>query len=232
MECLEEVISGRSIILANLVTNRHTVVMKTVASRHVLGLLIALAGVVGCGNRAAPQPKYTAVGFRTATSDFAVSGGNLVVHPGKPGVMFGTVTKPMSSAQLSYVILFKLPPTTNESSLGLDGRAHREGSAVEAKSICTINGKRIEATSNYDLNEERAAVTNEKLTVGSKEVDPGAGRLFVVDLTTASPAYQQKKIALPDDVPKLEETADVERYAEVLLKHLQEKEPELKDWLK
>jgi hypothetical protein len=68
--------------------------------------------------------------------------------------------------------------------------------------------------------------------VGGKDVDPTAGRLFVLDLTTASPAYRQKKIALPDNVPQLEETGDVERYAEVLLKHLKAKEPELKDWLK
>jgi hypothetical protein len=54
----------------------------------------------------------------------------------------------------------------------------------------------------------------------------------VLDLTAASPAYEQKSIALPDEVPKLEETADVDRYVEILLKQLQEKEPELKNWLK
>jgi hypothetical protein len=206
--------------------------MNTPCSWHGLGLLIALTAAVGCSNRVAPQPKYTAVGFRTATDSFAVSGGHLVVHPGKPGMTLGTVTKPKDSPQLSYVILFKLPPTTNESSLGLDGHARSQGGVEEVKSICTINGKRIEATANYELNADRTAVTKEKLTVGGKEVDPAAGRLFVLDLTTASPAYQQKKIALPDNVPKLEETADVERYAEVLLKHLHEKEPELKEWLK
>jgi hypothetical protein len=68
--------------------------------------------------------------------------------------------------------------------------------------------------------------------VGGKEVDPSAGRLFVLDLTTDSPAYQQKKVALLDDVPSLRETADVERFADKLLKNLQEKEPELKDWFR
>jgi hypothetical protein len=205
--------------------------MNRPCSWHGLGLLIAPTGAVGCGNRVAPQPKYTAVGFRTTTGDFAVSGGHLVAHPGKPGVMFGTLTSPKGPQQLTYVILFKLPPTTNESSLRLDGHARSQGGA-EVKSVCTINGKRIEATANYESNKERTAVSKEKLTVGGKEVDPAAGRLFVLDLTPASPAYQQKKIALPDNVPKLEETADVESYAEVLLKHLQEKEPGLTDGLK
>jgi hypothetical protein len=205
--------------------------MKTPSSWLGLGLLIALTGAVGCDNRVAPQPKYTAVGYRTATGDFAVSGGHLVAHPGKPGVMFGTLTKPKDSPQLTYVILFKLPPTTNESSLGLGGHTRSEGGA-EVKSVYTINGKRIEATANYELNAERTAVAKETLTVGGKEVDPGAGRVFVLDLTAASPTYQQKKIALPDVVPKIEETADVERYAEVLLIHLQEKEPGLTDGLK
>ena len=205
--------------------------MNTLYSKYRLRLLIVLAGVVGCSNSVAPQPKYTVVGFRTATSDFAVSGGHLVLHPGKPGVTFGTLTKPKSAEQLMYVILFKLPPTTNVSSFGSDGHA-RTHEGADVKSVYTINGKRIEATAQLQLNKERTAVTKEELTVGGKEVDPAAGRLFVLDLTTASPAYQQKNIALPDDVPNLKETADVERYAEVLLKHLQEKEPGLKDWLK
>jgi hypothetical protein len=149
--------------------------MNTLFSWHGLGLLIALTGAVGCSNRIAPQPKYTAVGFRTATNGFAASGGHLVVHPGKPGVMFGTVTKPKDSPQLTYVILFKLPPTTNQSSLALDGHARSEGGVEEVKSVCTINGKRIEATAKYELNAERTAVTKEKLTLGGKEVDPAAG---------------------------------------------------------
>jgi len=82
------------------------------------------------------------------------------------------------------------------------------------------------------LNADRTAVSKEKLTIGGKEVDPAGGRLFLLDLTTDEPAYQQKKIDLPDDVPKLVETGDVERFAELLLKHLQEKGPDLKDWVK
>ena len=205
--------------------------MNTPCSWRGIVLLIALTSAVGCGNRVAPQPKYSIVGFRTATDNFAVSGGHLVVQPSKPGVTFGTVTKPNSSEEFIYVILFKLPPTTNESSFSTDCHA-RTHVGAEVKCVYAINGKRIEATADYEFNKERTAVTKEKLTVGGKEVDPAAGRVFVLDLTAASPAYQQKKIALPDNVPKLEEPADIERYAEVLLKHLQEKEPELKDWLK
>ena len=137
--------------------------MNTRFAWHGLGLLIALTGAVGCGDRVAPQPKITTVGFLSATDDFAVSGGHLVVLPGKPGVTFGTVTKPKTSQQLTYVILFKLPPTSNESSLGLDGYARSQGD-VEVKSVCTINGKRIEASAHYELNKERTAVTKEVLT--------------------------------------------------------------------
>jgi hypothetical protein len=205
--------------------------MNTPCSWHRLALLIVLTSAIGCGNRVAPQPKYTVVGGRSATDNFAVSGGHLAVHSGKPGVTFGTVTKPNRSEEFVYVILFKLPPTTNESSFGTDCRVNIHAGA-EVKCVYTINGKQIEATVDYEFNKERTAVTKEKLTVGGKEVDPAAGRVFVLDLTTASPVYQQKKLALPDNVPKLEEPADIERYAEVLLKHLQEKDPELKDWLK
>ena len=56
--------------------------MDTFCSCRHLGLLIVLAGLVGCSNSVAPQPDYTAVGFRTATDDFGVSGGHLVLRPG------------------------------------------------------------------------------------------------------------------------------------------------------
>jgi hypothetical protein len=198
-----------------------------------LGLLVALAGAVGCNHHQAPQPNYTAVGFRSASNDFAISGGNLAAHPGKPGMVFGTVKKPKSPAELTYVILFKLPPTTNESSLNLDGSARGDfQGGMEVKSICKINGTQFEATDSIALNADRTAVEKEKLTIGGKEVDPTAGRLFVLDLTAAAPNYQQKKVALPDEVPTIETTADLERYAETLLKRLNEKEPALKNWLK
>ena len=199
-----------------------------------LGLFIAVTGNVGCNSRTAIPTKHTTVGFGASTDNFAVSAGHLVDHPGKPGVTFGTVTtNSKKSTQLTYVILFKLPPSTNGSSFGVDGygRSFSAGGG-QVKSHFRINGKRIEASADYELNADRTAVSKEKLTIGGKEVDPAGGRLFLLDLTTDELAYQQKKIDLPDDVPKLVETGDVERFAELLLKHLQEKGPDLKDWVK
>jgi hypothetical protein len=199
-----------------------------------LGLLVAMAGAVGCNSRTAIPTKHTTVGFGTSTNNFAISGGHLVDHPGKPGVTFGTLTtNPKNPTELTYVILFKLPPPTDGSSFGMDGHGRSVSTGGgEVKSRIRINGKGIEATAYYELNADRTAVSKEKLTIGGKEVDPDAGRLFLLDLRTAEPVYQQKKIALPDGVPKLEKTGDVEAYVELLLKHLREKEPELKDWVK
>lgn len=205
----------------------------------VRGLIVAVMGAVGCHDgttkpASAIPTKHTAVGFSASTDHFAVSAGHLVDHPGKPGVTFGTLSiDPKKSTQLTYVILFRLPPRSEESSFRVDGYAQSlSGGGEEVKSHFQINGKRIEASASYKLNSDRTAVVKETLTIGGKDVDPAGGRLFLLDLTKADPAYQQKKIDLPDDVPKLETTEDVERYAELLLKHLQEKAPELKDWVK
>lgn len=63
--------------------DQRKVPMNTPCSWRGIVLLIALTSAVGCGNRVAPQPKYSIVGFRTATDNFAVSGGHLVVQPSK-----------------------------------------------------------------------------------------------------------------------------------------------------
>jgi hypothetical protein len=197
-----------------------------------LGLLIVAAGAAGCGNRAPTPYQYTAVGTRTSTGDFAATGGNLVAHWGKPGVMFGTVTTPKTPTRLSYVILFKPPPAIGGGGLGNNHKSQNLGKGGEVRNAYTINGKRVEAGVRFELNADGTAVEKETLTVDGKEVDPSAGRVFLLDLTAVPPASQQKNIALPGDVPLLDKEADVERYAEALLKSLQAKGPEIKDWLK
>src|SRR5436309_2467264 len=101
--------------------------MTRLCNWRCLGMLLIFMGIVGCDNRVAPQPKYSARGFGTSTDGFAISGGHLVVHPGKPGVTFGTMTMAKSPQQLTYVVLFKLPPPTKENALGLDGHARSHG---------------------------------------------------------------------------------------------------------
>ena len=47
--------------------------------------------------------------FPPATTS-AVSGGNLAIHPGKPAVVFGTVSGPKKPIELSYVLVFRYRP--------------------------------------------------------------------------------------------------------------------------
>lgn len=199
----------------------------------MLLLFVSMVGA-GCGSSGSPDPtKYIAVGAGASADGFAASGGNLLAQGGKPGVMFGTVTPPKGTTRLSYVILFKLPPAKSGFNIqsANDAKGLSAGGA-DIEAAHTIHGNRIEARSVFELKADRSAIEKETLSVGGQAADPMAGRLFLIDFTAASATYEQKDITLPDAAPTLTSEADVERFAESLIKSLREKNPEIARWLK
>jgi hypothetical protein len=208
----------------------------------LLGLLfLGLLAIGGAGwwwySQLQPTPfgqplKYVVQGARSSSGNFGVSAGNLVVAP-KPGVLFGTVSKPGNQEQLAYLILFRYGRPGTNAKQGMNFSSTTDGRrSAETTVLLELDGKRIEAVYRIELNPELSTVANESLTIGGKSVDMTAGQVFLIDLTAESPVYQQKKVELPSIPSKLDSTADVEQLADAIQKRLANQDPEIKAFLR
>jgi len=154
-------------------------------------LAVLLMGVSGCA-----KPKYpTFQGIRSSSKDLALSPGNLVSLPDKPGVLFGTVKVTNGPEQFSYLIVF----THSEPRTGQGFRAGGGNYGKRGFTTCNVTdgGKTMQADYEIEL-DDMGKVAKEQLKIGGQLVDLAAGRLFLIDLTAASPSYKQKNVALSD----------------------------------
>ena len=78
--------------------------------------------------------------------------------------------------------------------------ATAEDAAGESKQSLTIDGKTLQVAYTVKLDVDAKKVSRETLTVNSKSVDLAKGRVFLVDLTTSPPKWEQRKLNLPAEV--------------------------------
>lgn len=179
------------------------------------------------------QPEVRA---RLVSEDFHISSRTLVIIPPKPGVLFGTVTKPGKREQFTYIILFRYGRRLRSYG-GISSRPRKllctfDGRVAETNDRFEVNVKPIEASYRLELNETRKAVANESLTIGGERVDIGAGQVFLIDLTSQSPVYRQIKVELPAIPSKLGSEEAAERAAEAIRQSLEKQDPEIKAFLR
>jgi hypothetical protein len=187
---------------------------RSISSTVALGLMILSLGVPGCGR--GNTDKITIQGGRSSSDGLSVSSGNLVVRAGKRGVLFGTANATNSPEQFSYIFVFKyagLKPVPGDTY-----KAGNSSSGKKGASTCTLveNGQTIQADYEIEL-DDTGKVTKEQLKVGGKVVDLAAGRLFLIDLTSFSPIYEQKKSDQLGAIKSLDTTEDVEHVAASIL---------------
>ena len=181
---------------------------------------LLLVAVLGCGPTGATPYEYTSRGSRGRSDDLSISGGNLKAHEGRPGVFFGTVKTPGGSERFSYLVVFKhgraqsgVARFSQDSSSTCSGR---EGSA---NNTIVLNGETIQAKHQIQL-DDMGNVATEVLEIGGKLVDVKAGRLFLIDLTARSPAYEQRDVEISVDISSLEFQQDMRSVAGKLLEAL------------
>jgi hypothetical protein len=183
-----------------------------------------------------PAFRFVMVGGRNSVSNgFGISSGNVVAVAGRPAVLFGTVTEPGASERFTYLIFFKFkisPPYEDNPLSGLDFHCSSNGEKAEAQDGFVINGKRVEVAYRIELDKLRGGPPIETLEVGGMSVDVAAGKVFLVDLTNGPPVYRQRAVSLPPGFPKLEKTADVERFVDELRQSLESKDHEVRDFLR
>jgi hypothetical protein len=204
----------------------------------LIGYLVICLALVAAGwwwyarSQALPF-KMVLRGSSSYANTLGVSGGSLFVVAPKPGVFFGTVTKPGSQEQFTYLILFKYGrPKAGGSFPSLQFHCTSDGTKAESKDAIELDGKRIEAAYHIELNENGTAVVNEGLTIGGKSADIKSGQVFLVDMTSETPVYQQKNVQLPAIPSKLESTQDVEQLADAIRKNLESQDPEIQAFLR
>jgi hypothetical protein len=186
---------------------------------------LLLVAVLGCGTKDAPY-KYTVSGNRGQSDGLLISGGNLMVHEGMPGVFFGTVKTPGGTEQFSYFVVFKHGIVQSDgASVSQDGNASCNGREGSSDHTVVLNGKTIQAKHEIQL-DDMSKVAKEVLEIGGKVVDVKAGRLFLIDLTAASPTYDQRDVEISVDIPALESPEDVETLAGQALESLKSEIPD------
>lgn len=190
--------------------------------------LIALLLIImsGCRSKADAPFSDRVMGGRGQVGDLLVSGGNVMVHEDQPGVFFGTVKTPGSTEHLSYLIVFKHgKPQTKGTSLSQSGDCSCTGNKGSADYTVIVNGKTLQAKHEIQL-DDMGKVASEVLEVGGKVVDVKAGRLFLIDLTAASPTYEQRDIELSTSIPVIESPKDVGAVATQTLEVLKSEIPD------
>src|SRR5262245_13328792 len=194
-------------------------------------VVVAMIGWQWYSQARTPPSRLVLGGTRVANDALDVSSGNLVIVTPRPGIYFGTVRKPGSAEEFSYVILFRygtLPAGLTER---INSHSQANGNPATTTDAIELGGKRIEAGYCIELNEARNQVATQTLTIGGTNMDLSAGQVFLIDLTQPTPVYRQKKLELPPITSKLMTTAEVERVAEEIRAKLAEQDEELRGFL-
>ena len=203
--------------------------MKAHSQVVVALVTVMMCTALGCFLAGKPPYKSTVLGSRAGGHDLSASGGNLLAHEGRPGVFFGTLKTPDTKERISYFVVFKHNIALPDGfSLSQDGNSSGNNREVTSDHSVVVNGKTLLAKHNVKLGESNE-VAEEALELGGDVIDLEAGRIFLIDLTTGAPTYEQLDVDIPTDISQLESPADVERIAEKVLEALKPKGPEFFD---
>jgi hypothetical protein len=185
---------------------------RVISSTVAIAFVIVSLGLSGCGK----GDRITIQGGRSSNDYLSISSGNLVIKAGQPGVLFGTANATNRPVQFGYVVVFKhagLKPF-----LGDTYKARNSTDGKKGVSTCTLgeNGTTIQVDYEIEL-DDKGEVAEEALNVGGKVVDLAAGRLFLIDLTSPPPTYEQKKSDQLGVIKSLATTEDVDQVAASIL---------------
>jgi hypothetical protein len=136
------------------------------------------------------------------TDSLEIHAGGLVVREGEAGSAFGTLRAGKGKRRLSYFVVFK-HRLNGEGKSDFTEEATAEDAGGESKQTLTIDGKVLRLEYKVKLDPGTKKVASETLVVNGKSVDVSGGRVFLVDLTTSPPKWEQRKLNLPDDVAEV-----------------------------
>ena len=187
----------------------------------MLSLLLALA----CADRTEVIQGTTA-----ARSDAVeLHAGGLVAREREAGVAFGSVRLARGKRAPAYVLIL-------DHRLGGEGKSEFADSAsadenkAEAKQTITIDGHTLELEYRLALEPRTRKLVKESLTLNDKAIDLTRGRVFLVDLRSSPPRWEQVKVELPAEVDAATAKKSASTLAATLLAHLRGKDRRVKEF--
>jgi hypothetical protein len=148
-----------------------------------------------------------------------VHAGGLVLASDEPGAAFGTVKVGKGKRVLSYfVILRHNLEGSGESDFSEDTQTGDDKG--QSKQSIKVDGKKVELAYTVELDPRTRTARKETLSVNGKAVNVAKGRVFLVDLTTSPPKWEQKDLKLPDEVDLLGEKKAATELAKTVIQSL------------
>ena len=160
-------------------------------------------------------------GSSSSSGQLAISGANIFVHAGEPGIIFGTVRKPDKQTHFTYVIVVKYDASIAENLRGFETQCSNVGRNAGTTDVINFDGTKIEATYALRMDESLHETESEFVSVAPFFENTTPGQVYLLDTT-------QSKIKMKhiEDAPwpaisfEIETTEDVRRMASLLLDSL------------
>ena len=153
--------------------------------------------------------------------------GGIVVREGEAGVAFGSVRMARGKRIPAYVLILD-HRLGGEGKSRFDDSASAEDDKAEAKQTITIDGHTLALVYRVALEARKPAV--ESLTLEGKVIDLSRGRVFLVDMKSSPPRWEQRKVELPAEVDAATSKKAASALAAKLLAHLRDKDRRVKEF--
>ena len=160
-----------------------------------------------------------------------VRAGGLVAHEGKAGCAFGVLRLGKGKRTLPYFIVLR-------HGLGGGGKSESSESVMledqkaDVKHTLTLDGKTLVIGHTVEVSADGKKVTKESIALNGKAMEPGKGRVFLVDLTVSPPKVEQRnKLTLPADVGDLTAEKGASELAQRVLADLPKQDKTIKAFL-
>ena len=153
--------------------------------------------------------------------------GGLVVREGEAGIAFGSLRLARGKRVPAYVLVLD-HRLGGEGKSRFDDVASAEDGKAEAKQTITIDGHTLALV--YPVTLEARKPAQESLTLEGKAIDLSRGRVFLVDMKSSPPRWEQRKVELPAEVDAATSKKAAASLAAKLLAHLRDKDRRVKEF--
>jgi hypothetical protein len=149
--------------------------------------------------------------------------------PGLPGLFYGTMLRGSETRELSFLVLMpSVRPDRAEFGVSESGTTVCNADRLTGTGTLTLNGRTIQAEHVMVLRADGTRVETETLSLYGADVEPGLGRVFLLDLDDPEALLQQIDVPLKT-VPL--ELGDLEAAVADIAEKLVRDNPEVRAFL-